>query len=317
MGEYLVIEYYQKHEELPTLKSVPVGTKNINALSMNGERYSIKSTSSNVAGVFYGLESPGSKIPDKQLFEYVIICKLDEDCKLESIYELTWDTFIKHKKWHSRMMAWNITLSKAVKVEARIVYERNCYELEGNEKKSANLANVKNELLDNNTVIEEEDVEKDNAIGWNLAEKVDLELIKNTVVENMQKRFCCYWKKLSRSRYESEDKEKALFIMAANYSEKNSEYWYSINDENLPWLELYSICYVVFVLGSEDKVLLFDYKTLKKMLSGCRKTKEDISKRKMAHFHISFAVEGKNVVYFKKKLPEKEFINVTYALIEG
>ena len=34
----------------------PVGTENIDAISRKGDRYSIKSTSSNTTGVFYGLE---------------------------------------------------------------------------------------------------------------------------------------------------------------------------------------------------------------------------------------------------------------------
>ena len=79
LGEYLVLEYYDRNPKLPNLTVVPVGTKNINAISQNGERYSIKSTSRNVTGVIYGLEPQGSKIADKQLFEYVIVCKLDDD----------------------------------------------------------------------------------------------------------------------------------------------------------------------------------------------------------------------------------------------
>lgn len=302
LGEYLVIEYYQKRADLPKLKAAPVGTKNVNALSIEGERYSIKSTSGNVTGVFYGLEPLDSKVKDKQLFEYVIICKLDEDCMLESIYELTWETFIKNKRWHSRMKAWNVALSKTVKTEARMIFERAC------EKSKINESGY-------DLVMEEDDIQDDNVAKWNMTEKVDLEVIKEKVARNVEKHFCCHLKKMSRSRYVSDDKEKALFIMAANYSEKNREYWYSINDENLPWLELYPTCHVAFVLGSEEKVLLFDYMEFKEMLKGCRKTKEDVSKKKKAHFHIAFAVEGENIAYFKKKLPENEFVNVSDALI--
>ena len=82
IGEYLVLEHYLKNPELPNLNSAPVGTKNINAISTAGERYTIKSTSGNVTGVFYGLQTPNSDEPDKQTFEYVVICKLNEDYEL-------------------------------------------------------------------------------------------------------------------------------------------------------------------------------------------------------------------------------------------
>lgn len=121
LGEYLVLEHYDRD---PNLTVVPIGTKNINAISQNGERYSIKSTSGNVTGVIYGLEPLGSSIVDKPLFEYVVVCKLDDDCELEGIYQLSWETFKKHKKWHSRMNAWNIAVTKAMKEDSIVIYEK-------------------------------------------------------------------------------------------------------------------------------------------------------------------------------------------------
>lgn len=93
-----------------------MGTKNINAVSQEGERYSIKSTTSNITGAIYGLEPPNSTVIDKPLFEYMVICKLDSDCSLEGIYQLSWDSFLKHKKWHSRINAWNVTVTSAMKM---------------------------------------------------------------------------------------------------------------------------------------------------------------------------------------------------------
>ena len=71
LGEYLVLEQYDRNPELPNLSVVPVGTKNINAVSQEGERYSIKSTTSNITGAIYGLEPPNSTVIDKPLFEYI------------------------------------------------------------------------------------------------------------------------------------------------------------------------------------------------------------------------------------------------------
>ena len=101
-----------------------MGTKNINAVSQEGERYSIKSTTSNITGAIYGLEPPNSTVIDKPLFEYMVICKLDSDCSLEGIYQLSWDSFLKHKKWHSRINAWNVTVTSAMKNDSVIIYER-------------------------------------------------------------------------------------------------------------------------------------------------------------------------------------------------
>ena len=124
LGEYLAIEHYNNTAGLPTLAVAPIGTENIDAISRKGDRYSIKSTSSNVTGVFYGLEPKGSSTPDKQKFEYVIICRFDADYELETILEMDWDTFLKHKKWHSRMNAWNLSITKSVCQDCKIIYQK-------------------------------------------------------------------------------------------------------------------------------------------------------------------------------------------------
>ena len=125
LGEYLVIDYYKKTAGLPTLLAAPISTKNIDAISNDGDRYTIKSTSNKVTGVFYELEQPGSGQPDKQRFEYVIICSFDEDYSLKAIYELDWPHFMAHKKWHSRMKAWNIALTASTIKDCRVIYQRN------------------------------------------------------------------------------------------------------------------------------------------------------------------------------------------------
>ena len=124
LGEYLVINYYNKTPGLPNLSWAPVGTENIDAISRRGERYSIKSTSGNTTGVFYGLEPKDSLVADEKRFEYVIICKLDNDYELEMILELDWDTFLENKRWHSRMGAWNLVLTKKLQEQAKIIYKR-------------------------------------------------------------------------------------------------------------------------------------------------------------------------------------------------
>ncbi len=124
LGEYLAIEYYNNTAGLPTLAVAPVGTENIDAISRKGDRYSIKSTSGNVTGVFYGLEPKGSTTPNKQKFEYVIICKFNNDYELEEILEMDWETFLKHKRWHSRMNAWNLSITKEVYYDCKVIFHK-------------------------------------------------------------------------------------------------------------------------------------------------------------------------------------------------
>lgn len=125
IGEYLAIRYYNSTPNLPNLQAAPVGTENIDAISRAGKRYSIKTVSGKTTGVFYGLEPQGSATKDEQKFEYVIICVLNDEWELDRIYELDWDTFLKHKHWHSRMSAWNLSLSKGLIADAELIYSRN------------------------------------------------------------------------------------------------------------------------------------------------------------------------------------------------
>ena len=61
VGEYLTIDFYNKNKNLPKLQAAPPSTKNIDAISKDGNRYSIKCTSSKTTGVFYGIEPKESQ----------------------------------------------------------------------------------------------------------------------------------------------------------------------------------------------------------------------------------------------------------------
>lgn len=122
LAEYLAIQHYCKTPGLPNLQAAPIGTQNIDAISRAGDRYSIKAASGKVTGTFHGLQPKGSAELDKPKFEYVIICKFDDEYHLEAIYELTWESFVKHKRWHSTMKAWNIPLTKEVLIDAKLIY---------------------------------------------------------------------------------------------------------------------------------------------------------------------------------------------------
>lgn len=122
IGEYLAIEYYSMIPGLPRLQAAPPSTQNIDAISINGDRYSIKATTGTVTGVFYGLHDPESQSEDVQKFEYVIVVLFNKDFTLKAIYELDWKCFIKHKKWHSRMRAWNLSINKFLIQDAKPIF---------------------------------------------------------------------------------------------------------------------------------------------------------------------------------------------------
>ena len=121
LGEYIAIQHYNTTPGLPKLQAAPPGTQNVDAMSRNGERYSIKATRRNGTGVFYGLGDPASQQIDKQKFEYVIIVQFFDNFRVRKILELTWDQFLKHKRWHSRMRAWNLGISKALIADSKVL----------------------------------------------------------------------------------------------------------------------------------------------------------------------------------------------------
>jgi len=122
LGEYFVIKHYNENSGLPKLQAAPAGTQNVDAISRKGERYSIKSTSRNLTGVFYGLNDPDSTEEEKQIFEYVVIVIFNINFELEKIIEINWEQFLKYKRWHKTMRAWNISINKNLIDEGKIIY---------------------------------------------------------------------------------------------------------------------------------------------------------------------------------------------------
>lgn len=124
LGEYIVIDYYTKTKGLSKLQFAPPSTKNIDAISVNGERYSIKCTTTNTTGAFYGINKDADIASIKPLFEYVVVIKLDKNYQPEFILELNWETFFKHKHWHSRIGAYNLVITNSLIVDGKMVYKK-------------------------------------------------------------------------------------------------------------------------------------------------------------------------------------------------
>jgi hypothetical protein len=120
VGERLVIEHFRKTAGLPKLHPAQRGTKNVDANSRDGERYSIKTVChAKKTGTIY----PDAQNRDKQLFEYVLIVKLAENWSLESIHQLPWAGFVKVRSWDKRMNAWYVAISCRALGTAKLIYE--------------------------------------------------------------------------------------------------------------------------------------------------------------------------------------------------
>ena len=117
MGEYLVIDYFNNNSNLPTLSKAPVSTKNIDAISNEGKRYSIKSTSTGMTSVFHSIELNGQG----QDFEYLIILKFNNSYKVENILQLSWDKFVKHRKIKKPENRYAINISSEVIEDSEIL----------------------------------------------------------------------------------------------------------------------------------------------------------------------------------------------------
>ena len=123
LGEYYAIEYYTKNSKLPSLFIAPVTVKNIDALSRNGEIYSIKTVSSRngTTGSFW---DPESIEKNEKKFDYLLIVIIDQSYALDMILELSWEDFFKYKRFNKRMNNYNISLTNTLINEVNVVYER-------------------------------------------------------------------------------------------------------------------------------------------------------------------------------------------------
>lgn len=124
LGEYLAIHHYKNTPGLPNLQAASAGTQNVDAISRRGDRYSIKTTSTNTTSAFYGLNDNNSLATQKQKFEFAIIVVFTKDFELDKIIEINWDQFIKFRKWHKTVRAWNLSVTRALIKESKSIYEK-------------------------------------------------------------------------------------------------------------------------------------------------------------------------------------------------
>lgn len=120
VGEKSAIDFFTSTAGFSNLIEAPKGAKNVDALSRDGERYSIKTQlKAKKTGTVY----PDSENPDRQLFEHLLVVKLSQSYTLISIHRFSWDAFTKVRAWDKRMNAWYIPISKVRLKQAELIYK--------------------------------------------------------------------------------------------------------------------------------------------------------------------------------------------------
>lgn len=71
-----------------------------------------------------GTVYPDEKDRDKQLFEYLVVAKLDTNYQLFAIYRYPWGDFIRIRAWDRRMNAWYLPLSKRNLDMAELIFNK-------------------------------------------------------------------------------------------------------------------------------------------------------------------------------------------------
>jgi len=121
LGEYYAISTYNNAKGLSKLQKAPPSTKNVDAMSINGERYAIKSLTGAATSMFHSIpiEDDG-----KIYFEYLVLVHLDNNYRINEIYELDWNQFKKFRKIHKTTGRFNITLNAQIKKESKNIYKK-------------------------------------------------------------------------------------------------------------------------------------------------------------------------------------------------
>ena len=120
LGEYIAVSHYKNNPSLPNLTLAQENAMNIDAVSNKGERYSVKSTSTNITGVFSSIPLEDDGVT---YFEYLVIVIFNKDYSLKEIYELNWKEFLLYRKKKPPENKWNIRISVDLKENVKQIYQ--------------------------------------------------------------------------------------------------------------------------------------------------------------------------------------------------
>lgn len=122
IGELLAVEFYNKTAGLTTLSKAPAGATNFDAVGKDGKRYTIKTVTGTTTSAFWGLPPPGSEQLPEKVFDFVLLVKLNDSMQLERFGELSWENFLKIKRWNKRMSAWQLHVGKRTWDACRMLF---------------------------------------------------------------------------------------------------------------------------------------------------------------------------------------------------
>jgi hypothetical protein len=121
IGETIAITFFKNQPNLTNLQRAPTGTKSVDALSRDGERYSIKTIKD---GSKTGTIYPDPLDKDKQLFEYLLMVQINDNYELKSLHRFSWKQFLNVRKWDKTMNAWYISKSIKAFQNSECIYEK-------------------------------------------------------------------------------------------------------------------------------------------------------------------------------------------------
>ena len=123
IGESLAIHIYNCDKLLPTLLPLEKRRRDFNAISTTGDRYCIKILPTKKHKLVSGIFPLDVEVMSKgKLFDYLIVCLFDADCKLDTIYEFSWLTVQNHMTCTETRRSWSMKISDTVLNNAKIIY---------------------------------------------------------------------------------------------------------------------------------------------------------------------------------------------------
>lgn len=121
IGEALAIDFFNNTPGLDKLLKAPTGTKNVDALSRKGDRYSIKTIKKgSKSGTIY----PDPEDEDKNNFEYLLLVILDHEYEIKSLHRFSWKQFLQVRQWDKTMNAWYVPKTLKALMQGEKIYEQ-------------------------------------------------------------------------------------------------------------------------------------------------------------------------------------------------
>jgi len=121
IGETIAITFFKETSGLTNLQRAPIGTKSVDALSRNGDRYSIKTIKD---GSKTGTIYPDPENNDKQLFEFLLVVQIDDDYELHKLHRISWEQFLNIRQWDKTMNAWYVPKTLKALKGGEMLYEK-------------------------------------------------------------------------------------------------------------------------------------------------------------------------------------------------